>query len=267
MNKLLAIAGSVAGALSAGLLMMGTSSIDSLADFPGCTAQAGGATISRDLQWGGGNGIDIRIPASVHFTVGPTWRAVAKGPAEVLERLRMNDGEIEFEPSFKYCGSDVQIELAGPAVRSWDVRGSGDLVLEGLNQNALNIYVAGSGSVRASGNVRETHGTIKGGGDVNLDNLQQQRIELDIHGSGSATARGTAESTRIAIYGSGNANFGKLEVKSANVRIHGSGDVFVAPSESVEALIYGSGNVRLLSAPKQVQQRIHGSGEVIEIGG
>lgn len=217
---------------------------------------------SRDLQWGGSNGIDIRIPAAVHFTVGPTWRAVAKGPVEVLERLRMNGGEIEFEPAFKYCGRDVQIELVGPAVRSWDVRGSGDLVLEGLNQNALNLYVAGSGSVRASGSVRETHGTIKGSGDVNLDNLQQQRIELDIHGSGSATARGTAESTRIAIYGSGTAHFGELEVKSASVRIHGSGNVFIAPIDSIEALIYGSGEVRLLTSPKQVQQEVHGAGMI-----
>ncbi len=267
MNKTLAIVGSIAGALSAVLLIAGTSSIDSLAGFPGCTAQAGGVTTSRNLNWSGGDAVEISIPGSVHFTVGPEWRAVATGPADVLARLRMDGGRIKFEPSFNSCGSDVKIELVGPAVARWSVHGSGDLVLAGLNQDVLDINVTGSGSAHASGSVRETRAAVTGSGDLNLDNLLQQRIELEIHGSGSANARGNAERARIAIFGSGEAYFGKLEVQSASVRIHGSGDVYIAPQDSIDAQIHGSGDVHLLAKPKQVQRRIHGSGEVIEVGG
>jgi hypothetical protein len=267
-NKWLAIAGSVAGVISAGVLMMGMSSVSGHAHFVGCTEQVahGASTVStRVLQWQGGDAVDIRIPGAVHFTVAPEWRAIAKGPSEVLEKLHMENGEIEFDPSFNYCGDELQIELQGPAVSSWSLHSSGDLVLQGLSQDTLDVYLSGSGSVRASGHVRTTRANIKGSGDVNLDELVQQQIELDIHGSGSATARGVADQTRIAIYGSGDANFGKLIVKSASVRIHGSGDVFIAPSETVEAQIFGSGDVHLLSKPKQVQQRVFGSGEVSEV--
>lgn len=263
MNKVLAIAGSIAGAISAGVLMMGMSSVDSVAHFRGCTATANETVGSRDLGWQGDDAVEIKIPASVHFTVSPTWRAVATGPVDVLKHVRMRGGELEFDTSFEYCGSDLRIELQGPEVKSWDVHGSGDLTLEGLRQDVLNVYLAGSGSLRASGSVHDTYATIKGSGDANLDDLVQQRIELAIHGSGSASARGSAERSQIAIYGSGSARFGKLEVKSAEVRIHGSGDVFIAPSERVDAQIYGSGDVRLTTQPRQVQQEIHGSGEVV----
>lgn len=267
MNKILAIAGSIAGAISAGVLMMGMSSVDSVAHRSGCSAKTHSAVSSRELNWNGTPEVDIKVPALVHFTVAPTWRAVATGPSEALQRLQMNGGELEFESSYDYCGDDLRIELQGPAVRSWSLRGSGDLLLEGLNQDVLDIYVAGSGSTKASGTVRETRVTIKGSGDVNVDELVQQRLELDIHGSGSASARGVAEQSRIAIYGSGNAYFDKLEVNSAKVRIHGSGDVRIAPIDSVEALIYGSGSVRLLSSPKQVRQQIRGLGGISELRG
>jgi hypothetical protein len=140
MNKLLAITASVAGVISAGLLMMGMSSFDSVASFTGCSHrsnQASGATVTRDLQWQGGDAIDIKVPAAVHFSVAPTWRAVATGSSEALARLHMHDGEIEFDPSFSYCGDDVQIELQGPAVSHWSISGSGELVLQGLHQDQL----------------------------------------------------------------------------------------------------------------------------------
>lgn len=263
MNKSLAWVGSIAGVLSAIVLIRGLPSFDGFAKFNSCTSTTTTASTSRTLQWSGGDSVEIRVPGSVHFKVGPEWTAVATGPTATLNHLRISNGRIEFDRWFNSCGQDIKIELAGPAVRRWVLSGSGAAVLDELNQAELDIVVAGSGSAMVTGHVQHTKATLNGSGQLNLDGLAQTGIDLDIQGSGSATASGNAERTRISISGSGDARLGKLVVRDANVQINGSGDVDIAPEETIQIQINGSGDVRMLKRPKSVTTRVNGSGSIV----
>jgi Putative auto-transporter adhesin, head GIN domain len=203
------------------------------------------------------------VPGVVHFEAGPEWRAVATGPEVILQHLQFSDGVLEFDQPMSRCGAELKIALTGPEVRRWTLLGSGDLTLEQLNQADLDITVSGSGSATATGKVGQTRAAIKGSGDLNLGGLMQTNFDLAIKGSGSVTAGGAAEHTTISIAGSGDARLGRLLVKDASVRIRGSGNADIAPENSADIEIYGSGNVRLLKQPGTMQTSIHGSGTII----
>jgi hypothetical protein len=161
----------------------------------------------------------------VHFKTGTQWQATATGPEAILKHLQFNHGKLEFDQSMNLCDVDLKIELTGPDVRHWRLAGSGNLSLEQVDQTNLDIVLAGSGIVTASGNVART---------------------------------------RVLIAGSGNAKLDQLVVKDADVQIQGSGNVDIAPVEIIEVEIGGSGTVRLWSKPKSVQTRIRGSGSVVD---
>lgn len=260
MNKSLAIFGATAGTLCAALLI-GAPSLGHWASLGFCSASSGKAA-TRELQWSGGNSMAIKIGGKVHFKVAPEWRAIAHGPAAALEHLRLRRDSIEFDDSLDFCDADVSIELSGPAVERWLVAGSGDLRLEDLNQRQLEVTIAGSGSAVAGGSVEHTRASVRGSGDINLGALTQQRIEVDIRGSGSVMAEGRAERADIAIFGSGDALLGRLRVGNAAVSIRGSGNVDIAPEESAEVQIFGSGDVRLRTEPRHIETQIHGSGNI-----
>lgn len=140
MNKSLAWVGSIAGALSAALLIVGLPSWNGFGKVNGCTSTAIAASTSRALQWSGGDSLEIGVPGSVHFKVGPEWRAVAAGPAEAIKHVRIRNGKIEFDRSFTWCTQGISIELTGPAVQRWILSGSGDLFLEALDQGDLDEW-------------------------------------------------------------------------------------------------------------------------------
>lgn len=260
MNKGLAIFGATAGTLCAAFLI-GAPSLGDWVNLGRCSAGSG-KTVTRELQWNGGNTVEIRVAGKVHFKVAPEWRAMATGPAEVLEHLRFRQDSIEFDESLHFCDADVSIELSGPAVERWLVASSGDLRLENLNQRQLEVTMLGSGSAVAGGSVEHTRASVRGSGDIDLGGLAQQRIDIDIRGSGSVMAEGRAERADVAIFGSGDARLGRLRVGNAVVSIRGSGNVDLAPEESAEIQIFGSGDVRLRTEPKHIETQIHGSGTI-----
>ncbi len=224
MNKRLASIGAIAGLVSAIVLTTGFPSFGNAFNFI-CSPHTGAPATMRALPWRGGESVEIRIPASVHFKTGAQWQATATGPESILKHLQFNDGKLEFDQSMNLCDAELQIELTGPDVRHWTLAGSGKLALEQMNQENLDIILAGSGIVTADGNV---------------------------------------EHTRILIAGSGDAELGHLAVRDANIQIQGSGNADIAPVETAEIEIGGSGKVRLWSKPKSVQTRIRGSGSIVD---
>lgn len=264
MNKPLAIAGVTAGALCAFYLTVGLPSFGDVLSFGSCTQNSGKAFVSRELPWSGGDSVEIRVPATVHFKVGPEWHATANGPAEVLKHLRFADGRIEFDRSrVALCDARLTIDLTGPAVRQWIVSASGDLTLEQLNQTELNLLLSGSGSIAATGVLTRTYATLSGSGKLRIDGGAQQDIAVEISGSGMLTASGATERMQVSIPGSGSANLGALPAKTAMVSIDGSGRVALRAEDSAEVRINGSGIVRLLQKPTSVQTQINGSGRIV----
>jgi hypothetical protein len=107
--------------------------------------------------------------------------------------------------------------------------------------------------------------SLPGSGNISIDGLQGQSVDLSMQGSGNITAQGMVERVNITLDGSGNFQCDELQAKSASIEINGSGNVFVYASESLRTSINGSGNVQYRGNPENVEKSVSGSGNVIPI--
>lgn len=103
--------------------------------------------------------------------------------------------------------------------------------------------------------------TIEGSGDVRIEGLANERVELGIEGSGTLRARGRAHALVASIEGSGSLELGELESAHARLSIEGSGSMDVRVAEQLRYAIEGSGEIRYAGEP-QVSGTIEGSGDV-----
>lgn len=183
---------------------------------------AGEADATREFAWDGGNEINLSVTGTVRYRPGPANRAFARGPAYLVGELNLGGDSIRYDCSPRDAPR-VEIEIEAEGIDAFSVLGRGDLVLTDLNEPNVEIMIAGSGSVVATGTV--------------------ERLELTIAGSGDA-------------------DLGGVMAREVEVAIAGSGDAIVAPSERIDVSIAGSGDVELLTDPPDVRTEIFGSGRV-----
>lgn len=103
--------------------------------------------------------------------------------------------------------------------------------------------------------------SIRGSGDIAVQGLDEDSFAIDIFGSGDVTVDGRAQSLDVKIAGSGDADASKLKVRTASVNVTGSGDVSVDATDTLKASIRGSGEIRYKSGPSVIRN-ITGSGSV-----
>ena len=162
----------------------------------------------------------------VHY---PRWAAydprffTVTGPQGTADALELDDGRLRLRHGVHHAGR-LQITVTAPGVHEFTVAGSGDMRLEGLDQDSVAIKIFGSGDI---------------------------------------TAKGKARDLEVNIAGSGDAALGDLAVDNADVHIAGSGDATVAPRERADTKIAGSGDVTLVTEPHSLDTNVMGSGHVV----
>jgi Putative auto-transporter adhesin, head GIN domain len=244
-----------------------------------------------DLEWLGTDAIKIRIPAQVHYQPGPKPQASVSGDADLVDHVRLRDGELEWDTvewdHLVDCfpAGDLVVQFAGPAVTAWTLNGSGELDLSDVKQDVLRIASHGSGTVKASGEVREasleasgsgradlgrlvtqqTSVKIHGSGDLALADIKQDVLRIAMHGSGGVTASGTAHEVSLESTGSGRADLGRLIAERASARIHGSSDVDLAPRQDADISVSGSAVVKLHGAVARINSHVSGSGAIKQV--
>lgn len=120
-------------------------------------------------------------------------------------------------------GQRVTVEITLPDLREASIEGSGDLSLQGLHQDELDLEVTGSGTIHASGEVIRLHAAISGSGDVKAQELLAAIAELRVSGSGDIKAQAT-ESLSARVSGSGDIKVWGNPAKR-DTRVSGSGDI------------------------------------------
>lgn len=176
----------------------------------------------RHWPWDGGDTVEIAAPATVRYRGGSGDEVIARGSPDVIAHLHVRHGKIDL-PCRGRTRHDLDITLPGRAFRAISLVGSGDLVMEAVNQPNLDLSVVGSGSVRA---------------------------------------QGTSDQVKLSIAGAGNAKLADLTMKRLDLHIAGSGDIEAGPQDEINVNIAGSGHVRLLSDPAEVHTSIMGSGGI-----
>ena len=121
--------------------------------------------------------------------------------------------------------------------------GSGKVVVEALKTPRLRLALSGSS-------------------DATLRGLDADAFDVGVAGSGSVQASGSARQAKLAIAGSGDIEAAQLAADDVTVRIAGSGDAKVTADKTLEVSIAGSGNVEYGGTAAKVRSTVAGSGRV-----
>jgi hypothetical protein len=182
-----------------------------------------GPTVTRELTWPGNTELHINVPATVTYTQGPVAKVTVTGPQGTVDHLYFDDENLRFDRRVRQPGH-IEIVMTAPDVSEFVLAGSQRLTINGFDHDTLEVRLAGSSDVKATGRARHVEAHIAGSGDVDL---------------------------------------GAVEADSGEVHIAGSGKTVLAPKQRVEIHIAGSGDVILRTNPADVEQHIAGSGRIV----
>jgi hypothetical protein len=195
---------------------------------PGSTGDAAsGATVTRDLPWGGGDSLDIGLPAKVQFTQAPgPAKLVVTGPKDAVDHVVVSGSHLQFDNDGDFSGP-LTVTMTAPDVRHFDISGAADLAIAGYAQDDIDVDVSGSGSVTAAGKTKNVKLDISGDGAVDLSGLASDSAQAEISGSGKAT---------------------------------------ITPTSAADLHISGDGEIDLKSRPAKLTSDVSGSGRIVEGG-
>ena len=100
-----------------------------------------------------------------------------------------------------------------------------------------------------------------GSGDVVINGVNEAELALTIQGSGSMRAMGRA-AAEAQYPGSGNADLAGLASGDVDAGLYGSGAATVRASGRLDARVIGSGDLRYLGRPASLTQQRIGSGRI-----
>jgi hypothetical protein len=103
---------------------------------------------------------------------------------------------------------------------------------------------------------------IKGSGDVDLENVSSDTLDVIIKGTGDVDATGSVKALRVEIKGSGDVDLSELDCKTAVLVIKGSGDIRARVSDELDARILGSGDIKIKGNPSSTKVVENGTGRV-----
>jgi hypothetical protein len=105
---------------------------------------------------------------------------------------------------------------------------------------------------------------VEGSGDVLLEDLDAQNLELDLEGAADLEATGTVDDLTATIQGAGDADLSQLTVRTATVEAQGAADVALNVSERLDVTVQGAGDVTYRGDP-QVRSEVEGAGDLRRI--
>ena len=128
-------------------------------------------------------------------------------------------------------------------VQKLSVNGSGKIITENsIASDNLDLLVAGTGSMVV---------------DVKTKNL-----DAKLAGPGDITIKGYTDDLNIENSGSGDIDAFEFEAQNAIANLFGLGSIKMNVSEKLDAKIYGSGNISVRGATKEIVKKEYGSGIV-----
>lgn len=193
------------------------------------------AEVKKTFKVDGFEKIALAGSVDVKYVQGDTTSVIAKGTADMVERLDIKSDGTTLRVKYKdnngihiNIGSkSAVVYVTSPDIVEVAITGSGDFRSKGhVDTDNMNIMVKGSGDVSFSDIIcNSLEASVYGSGDVELKNVKAARTSFVVKGSGDISAKfdgcGTVESF---IYGSGDISL-KGKVRSEKHVIKGSGDV------------------------------------------
>lgn len=102
---------------------------------------------------------------------------------------------------------------------------------------------------------------VNGSGSMDVD-IKGDLVKAEVAGSGNLAIRGYATNIDALVSGSGTLNAFTCPVEIAKVKVSGSGSAEVNATNTIDATVLGSGQVKHKGNTKTTQKKIYGSGTV-----
>ena len=207
------------------------------------------ATRSEERAVQGFDRVQWLLAGELRIEQGAQERLVVEAEPAVLARIvtevQQRRLSIRFAPGRIETKLPIRVHLVVAELKALELNGAGDVELGALRSNELRIVQAGSSELR-------------------LERLDAALLDLELRGSGNVRIdAGAVQTQRVTLRGSGDYAAPHLQSRNAEVSIDGSGDALVAVSETLNARIRGSGDIRYRGKP-QVARQVSGAGEVVE---
>lgn len=209
-------------------------------------------TESRDV--GDFTSVELDYPAQVFVTQGSSTSVKIEAEDNLLPglqtRVRGDTLEIFYRvESGKRVNptKPVKIMLVVKDLESVNLSSAGELSLEGIETEALDLSVSGAGNLKLN------------------DVVVMNDLSVNLSGAGNVTASGEADHFRLDISGFGNYNGKELHSMTADVNLSGAGSATVWVDDMLDATISGAGSVSYYGSPN-VTKQISGVGGVNRLG-
>jgi len=197
-------------------------------------------------------GIGLAVSADLYLSQGDNTEVKLEGSSDLLAKVEtvVEKNTLKIRYKHRAWGWNIpkgplKIYVTMPEVKRLYLAGSGNIKARTpVNGDKIDLAVSGSG-------------------DIAIDHLSANIVNIKISGSGDIRVAGekTVDAQEIAISGSGDVLNKDLSCKKANIRISGSGGAQVNVQERLEAAISGSGEVLYKGSPL-IDALISGSGHV-----
>jgi flagellar motor switch/type III secretory pathway protein FliN len=130
-------------------------------------------------------------------------------------------------------------------------------------KNIEELQVNGGGKViaensLATGNLKLA---VNGNGSMDID-LKGDVVKAEVTGSGSIALRGYATSLEALLSGAGTINAYNCPMDNAKVKVSGSGICELNVTNTIDAIVAGSGVVKHKGNTKNAQKKVYGTGSV-----
>jgi len=197
--------------------------------------------------------IELDYPAQVTVTQGNSVSVKIEGEDNVLPGLQTRVRNNRLEIFYRVEDGDyvsptraVKITIVVKDLREVDFGSAGDLTINGLETDGLDISVSGAGSLK-------------------VNDLAAKKFSVDLSGAGSMSANGVADDFRLNISGFGSFSGRDLQSKTAEVDLSGAGSATLWVEDELDAQLSGVGSVNYYGSPK-VTQQVSGVGSISKSG-
>ncbi|MGZ9234987.1 MAG: GIN domain-containing protein [Anaerolineales bacterium] len=221
--------------------------------FIGPGERGSGNVVSSTCEVSGFDAVSVEYPAQVLIKQGNTESLKIEAEDNLLPNLKTQVQNGTLEIFYRREGNKhvnptkpVKITIVVKDVDEVDFSSAGELIIENLETDRLDV-------------------SLSGAGNVDLDQISVKELTLSLSGAGSANASGTADSLDLSISGFGDFKGEDLHDKTAQVSISGAGSATVWVDEDLTAQVSGAGSVSYYGSPS-VSRQISGVGGVNHIG-
>ncbi len=217
--------------------------------FIGPGVRGSGNIVSETRKVSGFDSISVDYPVRVLISQGNTESVKVEADDDVLPGLKTEVKNNELRIFYKTEKGKrvnptkmVVITITVKDLKAVDFSSAGDLTIDGIKTNNLDISLSGAGNIKLN--------------DVTLKGLS-----VNLSGAGSMSASGKADDLSLNISGFGDFKAKDLQTHTADLNISGAGGATVWTEDDLSVSISGAGSVSYYGSPS-VTKTINGVGGV-----